>query len=132
VSNSLSLLVAFEALQLVLIVALATHSHYGRRDRALLVRQRAGSDERTAALVHELNQPLTAILSNAQAAKRFLATDQLDVRELQEILDDIVTDDKRAAGIVKRVGAILQDGGASSQPKHIPDQSSSGTRERMP
>jgi two-component system sensor kinase FixL len=62
-----------------------------------------------AALVHELNQPLTAILSNAQAAQRFLASDPVDLRELREILSDIVTDDKRAAVIVRNIGAILQE-----------------------
>jgi two-component system sensor kinase FixL len=62
-----------------------------------------------ATLVHELNQPLTAILSNAQAAQRFLASDPLDLQELREILRDIVADDKRAAGIVRSIGALLQD-----------------------
>ena len=63
-----------------------------------------------AALVHELNQPLTAILSNAQAAQRFLASDHVDLEELREILSDIVTDDRRAAGIVRSIGALLQGG----------------------
>jgi len=63
-----------------------------------------------AALVHELNQPLTAILSNAQAAQRFLASNPVDLEELREILSDIVTDDKRAAGIVRSIGAMLQGG----------------------
>jgi two-component system, LuxR family, sensor kinase FixL len=63
-----------------------------------------------AALVHELNQPLTAILSNAQAAQRFLASNPVDLEELREILSDIVTDDKRAAGIVRSIGAMLQEG----------------------
>ncbi len=67
------------------------------------------SPSRLAALVHELNQPLTAILSNAQAAQRFLASDQPDLHELREILKDIVTDDKRAAGIVRTLGAMLQE-----------------------
>ena len=62
-----------------------------------------------AALVHELNQPLTAILSNAQAAQRFLASDPVDLNELREILSDIVTDDKRAAIIARRIGAVLQE-----------------------
>ena len=62
-----------------------------------------------AALVHELNQPLTAILSNAQAAQRFLASEPVDLKELREILCDIVTDDKRAAVIVRRLGAMLQE-----------------------
>ena len=62
-----------------------------------------------AALVHELNQPLTAILSNAQAAQRFLASDPVDLQELREILSDIVADDKRAAVIVRSIGAMLQE-----------------------
>ena len=62
-----------------------------------------------ATLVHELNQPLTAILSNAQAAQRFLASDHVDLQELRDILSDIVADDKRAAGIVRSIGALVQD-----------------------
>jgi len=62
-----------------------------------------------ATLVHELNQPLTAILSNAQAAQRFLASDPVDLNELREILSDIITDDKRAAIIARRIGAVLQE-----------------------
>ena len=53
--------------------------------------------ELTASLAHELNQPLTAILSNAQAAQRILASDRADLEEVREILGDIVEDDKRAA-----------------------------------
>ena len=86
--NSLSLLAASAAIQLVLIAALVVQWRHGRRSVALLDRQRAGENERTGVLVHELNQPLTAILSNAQAAQRFLASDQLDLQELREILDE--------------------------------------------
>ena len=96
-------------MQLVLIAALIAQWRRGRRSRDLLVQQRAGTDERTGVLVHELNQPLTAILSNAQAAQRFLAAEQLDLQELRAILEDIVTDDKRAAGIVRNIGALLQE-----------------------
>ena len=67
------------------------------------------SPSQLAALVHELNQPLTAILSNAQAAQRFLASGQVDLQELLEILKDIVADDKRAAGIVRSIGALLRE-----------------------
>jgi len=108
VPNSLSLVAAAGAIQLVLIAALVAQWRRGR-SLDLLVRQRAGSDERTGALVHELNQPLTAILSNAQAAQRFLASDRLDLGELREILDDIIADDKRAAGIVRSIGRNLQE-----------------------
>jgi len=59
-------------------------------------------------LVHELRQPLTAILSNAQAAHRMLAAGTTDVRELQEILSDIIACDKRAAGILGRLEDMLK------------------------
>lgn len=62
------------------------------------------------ALLHELNQPLTAILSNAQAAQRFLGSEPADLRELREILDDIIADDKRAAGILRRLSLLVKEG----------------------
>ncbi len=63
-----------------------------------------------AALLHELNQPLTAILSNAQAGQRFLASKPPDLGELRNILADIVADDKRAAGVIKRLSEALKLG----------------------
>jgi two-component system sensor kinase FixL len=65
-----------------------------------------------SALVHELNQPLTAILSNAQAAQRFLAGATPDLEELRNILEDIVADDHRAVGIIKRLAEALRAGRA--------------------
>jgi two-component system, LuxR family, sensor kinase FixL len=126
-------MIAAVALQLVLIAALVAQWRRGRHRREQLVRQRAGADERTGELVHELNQPLTAILSNAQAAQRFLAADRLDVQELREILDDIVMDDKRAAGIVRRIGGLLQeppDHGACLAPKDLQGDRSGANKER--
>jgi C4-dicarboxylate-specific signal transduction histidine kinase len=61
------------------------------------------------ALLHELNQPLTAILSNAQAAQRFLADTTLNRAELHDILEDIIADDKRAAAIIKRLTEALKE-----------------------
>ena len=66
--------------------------------------------ELTASLAHELNQPLTAILSNAQAAQRLLAIDVVDVAEIREILNDIVADDKRAAAVIQRLRVLLKKG----------------------
>jgi two-component system sensor kinase FixL len=63
-----------------------------------------------ATLVHDLNQPLTAILSNAQAAQRFLANPTLDHRaEIHDILADIVADNKRAVDLVKKLKQALKD-----------------------
>lgn len=67
--------------------------------------------ELAASMAHELNQPLAAILSNAQAARRFLAAPDPDLREIREILDDIVKDDKRAGEVVHHVRAMMQKKG---------------------
>ena len=50
----------------------------------------ASLGELAATIAHELNQPLAVILSNAQAARRFLGDDALSTEELKEILEDIV------------------------------------------
>jgi signal transduction histidine kinase len=63
--------------------------------------------ELTASLAHELNQPLTAILSNAQAGQRVLETAPVDLAEVGEILKDIVEDDKRAAEVIQRLRGLL-------------------------
>ena len=64
----------------------------------------------SGALAHELNQPLTAILSNAQAAQHFLAADKIDPVELREILADIVAEDKRAGEVIRRLRALFKKG----------------------
>jgi two-component system sensor kinase FixL len=64
--------------------------------------------ELAASLAHELNQPLTAILSNAQAAQRFLATDPVDLEEVRAILADIVHDDNRAGEVIRRVRTLVR------------------------
>jgi two-component system sensor kinase FixL len=66
--------------------------------------------ELTASLAHELNQPLTAILSNAQAAQRILDSDRADLAEIREILGDIVEDDKRAGEVIYRLRGFLKKG----------------------
>jgi C4-dicarboxylate-specific signal transduction histidine kinase len=67
----------------------------------------ASLGELAAALAHELNQPLAAILSNAQAARRFIASGALDPDELNEILADIVRDDKRAGNVIHHLRAMV-------------------------
>ena len=69
----------------------------------------------SGALAHELNQPLTAILSNAQAAQRFLKSDSVDLAEMRAILDDIVDDDKRAGEVIQRLRSLLKRGEAQFQ-----------------
>ena len=64
----------------------------------------------SAALAHELNQPLAAILSNAQAAQRFLAAEEPSIDDVREALADIVADDRRAGEIIRRLRSLLQRG----------------------
>ena len=63
--------------------------------------------EIVSALAHDLNQPLAAILSNAQAARRFLSRGIVDTEELGAILDDIIRDDKRAGSVIHHLRAML-------------------------
>lgn len=66
--------------------------------------------ELSGSLAHELNQPLAAILSNAQAALRFLAEDRPNLDEVREILTDIVYDDKRAGDVIGGLRLMLKKG----------------------
>jgi PAS domain S-box-containing protein len=71
--------------------------------------------ELSGALAHELNQPLTAILSNAQAARRFLAQDSVDLAELRDIVQDIIDEDKRAGEVIRRLRLLLRTGETQRQ-----------------
>ena len=64
--------------------------------------------ELTASLAHELNQPLTSILSNSRAALRFLEAGRLETNQLREILEDIARDDKRAGDIIRSLRSMVK------------------------
>lgn len=66
--------------------------------------------EFSGSMAHALNQPLTAILCNAQAALRFLAVDSNNLEEVREILKDIAEEDKRAGEVIKRLRALFKKG----------------------
>ncbi len=62
----------------------------------------------TASLSHELNQPLTAILSCAQAGMHFLESDKLNREQAKEIFENIIEDDTRAGGIISGVRSLMK------------------------
>jgi signal transduction histidine kinase/integral membrane sensor domain MASE1 len=64
----------------------------------------------SGAFAHELNQPLTSILGNAEAALRMIEDGAQDPSELRAILRDIVHDDMRAAQVIERLRALLAKG----------------------
>ncbi len=72
--------------------------------------------ELSGTLAHELNQPLAAILSNAQAALRFLAQDATALDDVRDILKDIVGDDKRASEVIQRLRLLLRKDEVQHQP----------------
>jgi PAS domain S-box-containing protein len=73
----------------------------------------------SGSLAHELNQPLASILSNAQAGQRFMAQDPPDLAELRAILAAIVSEDRRAAEIIRRLRTMLRRGEAELQPVNL-------------
>jgi len=78
------------------------------RDELAHVTRVAMMGELTTSLAHEINQPLTAILSNAEAAQRFLSQASPDIGEVRQILEDIIRDDRRANDVVRKVRALVK------------------------
>jgi C4-dicarboxylate-specific signal transduction histidine kinase len=72
--------------------------------------------ELSGSLAHELNQPLTAILSNAQAGQRLLERGDAAPEAMREILADIVEDDRRAGEVIRRLRSLLQKGEVQRTP----------------
>jgi C4-dicarboxylate-specific signal transduction histidine kinase len=64
--------------------------------------------EMAAAIAHELNQPLGAILGNVGVAETLLAADHPDVDELREVLSDIREADRRATEIIRGIRTLLR------------------------
>jgi signal transduction histidine kinase len=62
--------------------------------------------ELTAAIVHEVNQPIAGVVANAEAAKRWLVAEPADLEEAKQALESIVEDGKRTSEIVNRVRAL--------------------------
>jgi C4-dicarboxylate-specific signal transduction histidine kinase len=64
--------------------------------------------ELSGALAHELNQPLTAILSNAQAVQRMIGRNPIDLGELRSAITDIIDDDGRAGDVIRHLRTLLK------------------------
>jgi len=81
-----------------------------RREELAHMTRVATLGELTASLAHEINQPLTAILSNAQAGQLLLASGGENSGEIAGILADIVADDQRAGEVIRRMRELLRKG----------------------
>jgi signal transduction histidine kinase/integral membrane sensor domain MASE1 len=72
-------------------------------------------------LAHELTQPLTAILANAQAARTMLSGKVRNLEDLKGALDDIIADDLRAGEVIQRLRTLLKNGKGEVEAVNIPD-----------
>jgi signal transduction histidine kinase len=103
--------------QAITIIALLVQRGRQRRAEAEIERQRtelthvtrvSTVGQLTSALTHELNQPLGAILRNAEAAELFLQNNPPNLNEVRAILTDIRRDDKRAGNVIDRMRALYK------------------------
>lgn len=79
-----------------------------QRNELARVSRIATVGELAGALAHEINQPLAAILSNAQAVQRFLRRPRPDTEQVKQIVADIIDDDKRAAAVIHQMRRFLK------------------------
>jgi PAS domain S-box-containing protein len=86
-----------------------------RRDLAHLMRV-SMLGELSGGIAHELAQPLTAILSNAQAARMLMDNEPVDLPEVSAALDDIISEDNRAGEIIHRMRGLLRRGETRVEP----------------
>jgi C4-dicarboxylate-specific signal transduction histidine kinase len=68
----------------------------------------AAMGQLTASIVHEVNQPITATTTNAQAALRFLDAQVVDLNEVRQIFNDIVKDGNRAGEVISRIRDFIK------------------------
>jgi signal transduction histidine kinase len=78
------------------------------RDQLVLAGRVSLMGELAASIAHEVNQPLCAIISNAQTIQRMLARGGFDLPELLEALDDITRDGQRASAVIARIRGLLK------------------------
>jgi len=103
--------------QAITIAALLVQRGRQRRAEAEILKQRTElahvarvsmMGQLASALTHELNQPLGAILRNAEAAEIYLQGDQPNLEEVRAILTDIRRDDKRAGNVIDRMRSLFK------------------------
>jgi signal transduction histidine kinase len=95
------------------------------RDQLTRVARMTTMGELAATITHEVNQPLCAIVSNAQAAQRLLAGGAPDLDEARETLLDIVADGQRASEVIGRIRSLFQ----KRRPERAPLDLNSAVRE---
>jgi PAS domain S-box-containing protein len=73
----------------------------------------------SGAVAHELNQPLSAMMSNARAGLQFIAAGSADRQEIKDILADIENDGRRAGEVIRHLRSLLRRGEAQFETVHV-------------
>jgi signal transduction histidine kinase len=81
-----------------------------QRNQLAHVTRVATVGELSGAIAHELRQPLTSILVNAQTGRQLLASPDVDLQTVRELLDEIAGQDKQAANVITRMRSFIQKG----------------------
>lgn len=83
-----------------------------RREQVDLLGRVSLLGEMAASLAHELNQPLSAIVNNANAGLQYMEKGKLNPEQLHDIFTDVVADGKRAYDIMHNVRRAIKKGSA--------------------
>ena len=101
-------------------------AHKQAEQETLLLRQEIAHVSRVSmmgqlatALAHEINQPLGAILRNAEAAELFMQETSPDLDEIRAIVADIRKDDQRAGAVIDRMRGMLKRQNLDTRPLHV-------------
>lgn len=95
-------------------VAERTAELAGLREELSRAGRLAALGEFAASVAHEVNQPLAAILSNAQAARRHLDGASPDLAEVRAALDAVIRNDRRASEVVRELRALVMGAAAGA------------------
>ncbi len=90
-----------------------------QRNALARVDRAASMGQLTGAIAHELNQPLTGILSNAQAGELLIGRDPLDRAEIEAALTEIVADAKRAGGVITNLRELYRNHQVETRPVDV-------------
>ena len=119
-ARSLQFFLSVVAMAAMLLAAALAEREHARHELTRLTRI-ALVGEIAGAIVHELKQPLGAILSNAEATQRVLSHEGFDRREVLESLKDIVDQDLRAVQVIRGLRGLMSDGEPERNPVDVND-----------
>lgn len=91
---------------------LAEEEAQRRREEIDLLSRVSLLGEMTASIAHEVNQPLSGIISNAGAGERFIDRGNVNLEQLRDILVDIGADGRRAYNVMQNIRNTVKRGGA--------------------